>query len=613
MWRRKRPYPAADGGRWRAPRLPALGAVLALSFLAVFWDDLSSPLYDDSLRKEAGYSVGHRVLQAASSEPTAGREMERKLYVPPSLDTEGRERLLAGNGGVRPDAGKLDMQDPRPLMSSAGDVTTDPEGGARQRERKLSLNLGNGNCKWQPPTYEVPEEIDFQKTLVAGYPSGDKRMVFLQMEALSGWPAKDEWDFAYGGDSNHPFIKANYPHHEGIWGWGTNADQVVLVVPNVRRSMVEYHDILFDIEFETTWEVTSQLGEMKLNDGVPTVAEYLGWRDSHVMTEILEYGWHIDYWMEGGLLRDVFTHELTTKEHWDDLVSKPYLPSEELDIGNYVANGTTVEATYDPHCESGGDISGGCVPVAIISADHLKTPGATGRAETNAIANALTNDVKTGQYVIAAEAWGCIWRELMEAKKGAKTMEDRPGYANKKADGYNFSAEMLEAMVSELERLIGKYSGPEWAGDARALRLVDILTEHLAEIQTELDEVNSGARMLGEHDFLGPNERARQRTLKKGREENADENEATDPSSQPWHYFAKLEQKRFENKRRDVEFAGPSKTRKLSRREREKQRKLSSTEESMSDEEFVAVLSQLRDRVHARQVEGRIDGNTQGN
>ncbi len=29
--------------------------------------------------------------------------------------------------------------------------------------------------------------------------------------------AKDEWDFEYLGDSNHPFIKANYPHHEGIW------------------------------------------------------------------------------------------------------------------------------------------------------------------------------------------------------------------------------------------------------------------------------------------------------------------------------------------------------------------------------------------------------------
>jgi hypothetical protein len=39
--------------------------------------------------------------------------------------------------------------------------------------------------------------------------------------------------------SNHPFIKGNYPHHEGIWGWGTAVDQVVMVVPFIRRSMVE--------------------------------------------------------------------------------------------------------------------------------------------------------------------------------------------------------------------------------------------------------------------------------------------------------------------------------------------------------------------------------------
>ena len=47
----------------------------------------------------------------------------------------------------------------------------------------------------------------------------------MQMEALTGWPARDEWEFDYlGTDSyNHPFIKANYPHHDGIWGWGTIA------------------------------------------------------------------------------------------------------------------------------------------------------------------------------------------------------------------------------------------------------------------------------------------------------------------------------------------------------------------------------------------------------
>lgn len=92
--------------------------------------------------------------------------------------------------------------------------------------------------------HEVPDNLDLYKTLIAGFPSGDKRMTFVQMEALTGWPAKDEWDFKYLGDSNHPFIKANYPHHEGVWGWGTNADQVVMVIRNIRKSMVEYHDIL---------------------------------------------------------------------------------------------------------------------------------------------------------------------------------------------------------------------------------------------------------------------------------------------------------------------------------------------------------------------------------
>ena len=31
------------------------------------------------------------------------------------------------------------------------------------------------------------------------------------------------------------------------------------------------------------------------------------------------YGWLIDYWMEGGILRDYFDHKLTTAEHWAKL------------------------------------------------------------------------------------------------------------------------------------------------------------------------------------------------------------------------------------------------------------------------------------------------------
>ena len=46
--------------------------------------------------------------------------------------------------------------------------------------------------------------------MVAGYPSGDKRLTFVQMEALTGLSARDEWDFEYLGQTNQPFIKANY-------------------------------------------------------------------------------------------------------------------------------------------------------------------------------------------------------------------------------------------------------------------------------------------------------------------------------------------------------------------------------------------------------------------
>ena len=38
--------------------------------------------------------------------------------------------------------------------------------------RRASINLGDGNCEWTAPLRTVPEDIDFHKTLVAGFPSG---------------------------------------------------------------------------------------------------------------------------------------------------------------------------------------------------------------------------------------------------------------------------------------------------------------------------------------------------------------------------------------------------------------------------------------------------------
>ena len=69
--------------------------------------------------------------------------------------------------------------------------------------RRLSEYLGDGKCKWTPPLYEIPNNITFTKTLIAGYPSGDKRLTFVQMEALTGLSAKDEWDFVFKVSASH--------------------------------------------------------------------------------------------------------------------------------------------------------------------------------------------------------------------------------------------------------------------------------------------------------------------------------------------------------------------------------------------------------------------------
>jgi len=411
-------------------------------------------------------------------------------------------------------------------------------------QRRLSIDHGDGKCEWTPPTYNVPENIDFHKTIITGFPSGDKRMIFVQMEALTGWPAKDEWDFEFLGTSNHPFIKANYPHHEGIWGWGGVADQSIIMIRNIRRSMVEYHDILWDIGYAKTWEDAS-LNLENLYSGAPPIEDFFAWRDWRVMEECHWYGWFIDYWMEGGLMRDMFTHKITTPEHWNMLMMPTVYTLAELDY-DLVVGDDEVTPSYDPHCNN-GDVTDGCEPIAVISAEKLRDYD-EGPAETARIANVLLKDSRMGKYVIDPKAWDCIWTELIVKHKGLKTVHQRPGFVEK---DYNFSSEMLEEMIWQLDRLIGKYSASPWNTKDTANRIVELIVEHRSLIQTELNEVNSGVRKLSERDFLGPKERRRRLKVK----EEADPDGATSSTAKkdkkdPTEYFNELERKAFREKRK---------------------------------------------------------------
>ena len=198
-------------------------------------------------------------------------------------------------------------------------------------------------------------------------------------------------------------------------------------------------------------------------------------------------------------MRDIFTHKITTPEHWYMLMMPTVYSRDEVAYDKIVGD-QVVTPNYDPHCVN--DVSGGCVPIRIISAERL-VKSETGPAETRKIAEVLINNPKMAQYVIEEEAWDCVWEELIMNRKGLKNVHDRPTTEEE----YNFSAEMLEEMVHELDRLITKYSSSDWNTKPVANDLVDLLQEHLDLIQVELDEVNSGNRVLTDHDFLGPAER----------------------------------------------------------------------------------------------------------
>lgn len=158
--------------------------------------------------------------------------------------------------------------------------------------RSLGIYHANNNtCDFEPtlaPDF-IPDD-SFTNTIIVGYPGGDKRTVLRQMEAMTTLSGRDAWDFQFLGMTRQPFIKTNYPHHEGIWGFQDHGDQVILVVRNLRRTIDEYHDILSDIDYAKTWQEATDKIPM-LYHGSVVNEDLAAWRDERVMDEIGWYGW----------------------------------------------------------------------------------------------------------------------------------------------------------------------------------------------------------------------------------------------------------------------------------------------------------------------------------
>ena len=78
-------------------------------------------------------------------------------------------------------------------------------------------------------------------------------------------------------------FKSRYPIHADA------ADQTILVVRNVRRTLTEFHHIMWDLKFVTNY-AEALLSEDRLYTTIPPPEHFLEWRDDRVMGEIHWYG-----------------------------------------------------------------------------------------------------------------------------------------------------------------------------------------------------------------------------------------------------------------------------------------------------------------------------------
>ena len=89
-----------------------------------------------------------------------------------------------------------------------------------------------------------------------------------------------------------------------------------------------------------------------------------------LFSEVHWYSWMIDYYMEGGLMRDMFNHELTIPMQWFIATLPNFFTKFEMRHGRFVDENETdtLEHNYDPMCAT---LTKGCYPVLVIDPAKL--------------------------------------------------------------------------------------------------------------------------------------------------------------------------------------------------------------------------------------------------
>jgi len=303
-------------------------------------------------------------------------------------------------------------------------VTVLPDGECEWKEgiieRKLVTALPGGGCKWVAGK-DVNQDPDFElfSTAIVAFPGAGKRIAFLQLEALTELTTRDDF-YPPSNITRYAFFKTQYPHHEGIWSWGDKCSQSVYLLTNPRMALVTYLFILNEIHYATDFMTAYSHLNRVFTIRTP-IEDWEIWRKERALAEIHWWSWHIDFWMEGGLYRDIFTHELTTPEHFRRLMDPSIYTQAEL--GVWQSQLTDVQPTYDPHC-NGVDMPD-CSPTAIASYERMMDPS-TGPKEVAKFTSVIEG--KAGIDFVENEVRQCAWEQIViEKGSGRRDTHDREG------------------------------------------------------------------------------------------------------------------------------------------------------------------------------------------
>lgn len=352
-------------------------------------------------------------------------------------------------------------------------------------EVKRSLSIESGEtCEWKDvrKPRNAPQDTDLFATLLAGFPGSGKRIAFMQLEGFSELRASDDYNITAGSfNTKFAFKKTNYPHHDGIWDWGGQMKQVILLLRNPRWALPAYHHLLYEIEYSDSW-IWSYLRQYKTYTKRPPLEDWVNWREARFDVEIQKWGWFIDFWMEGGIARDIFSHDFTTLSHFERLKQPVMYSSPELIAAQEALEDVT--PAFDRHCLF--DMN--CTVTAIASYERMLNE-TTGPSEIERFVKTI--DGKLPWDLVNETGRDCVWRQMVvHGNTFANSYHDRDEEGPAEEE-FKFTLPQMVQIQLELERVKEKYTRKGWLNNPIAQSLVTYVEDY---IETNNQEIESMSR-----------------------------------------------------------------------------------------------------------------------